>query len=79
MTPIAIIFTVFWVVGLINAIKFIDGINGLASGKTLIAAFALMYLSNAYNEPNLTLLGTAIFTASWVLHGELPAVTHILR
>ena len=64
VTPIAIAFTVFCVVALINAMNFIDGINGLASGKTLIASFALMYLSNVYNEPNLTLLGTAIFTAS---------------
>ena len=64
VTPIAIAFTVFCVVALINAMNFIDGINGLASGKALIAAFALMYLSNVYNEPNLTLLGTAIFTAS---------------
>jgi len=64
VTPIAIAFTVFCVVALINAMNFIDGINGLASGKALIASFALMYLSNVYNEPNLTLLGTAIFTAS---------------
>lgn len=64
MTPIAITFTVFCVVALINAMNFIDGINGLASGKALIASFALIYLSNLYNEPNLTLLGTAIFTAS---------------
>jgi len=64
MTPIAMAFTVFCVVALINAMNFIDGINGLASGKTLIAAFALTWLSNIYNEPNITLLGTAIFTAS---------------
>lgn len=63
-SPIAIIFTVFCIVALINAINFIDGINGLASGKTLIAAFALMWLSNQYNEANLALLGTAIFSSS---------------
>ena len=64
LTPVAIAFTIFSIVALINALNFIDGINGLASGKTLIAAFALMWLSNEYNEPNLTLLGTAIFSAS---------------
>lgn len=64
LTPVAIVFTIFCVVALINALNFIDGINGLASGKTMIAAFALMWLSNIYNEPNLTLLGTAIFAAS---------------
>jgi UDP-GlcNAc:undecaprenyl-phosphate GlcNAc-1-phosphate transferase len=64
LTPVAIAFTIFSIVALINALNFIDGINGLASGKTLIAAFALMWLSNNYNEPNLTLLGAAIFSAS---------------
>ena len=64
VTPIAIAFTIFCIVSLINALNFIDGINGLASGKTMIASFALMWLSNIYNEPNLTLLGTAIFSAS---------------
>ena len=63
-TPIAVLFTIFCVVALINALNFIDGINGLASGKTMIAAFALMWLSNTHNEPNLTLMGTAIFAAS---------------
>ena len=64
VAPVAIAFTIFCIVALINALNFIDGINGLASGKTLIAAFALMWLSNNYNEPNLSLLGAAIFSAS---------------
>ena len=64
VTPIAIAFTVFCVVALINALNFIDGINGLASGKTFIASFALMWLADTYKEPNLTLLGIAIFSAS---------------
>lgn len=63
-TPIAILFTIFCVVALINAFNFIDGINGLASGKTMIVSFALMWLAATYKEPNLTLLGTAIFFAS---------------
>jgi len=46
VTPIAIAFTVFCVVALINALNFIDGINGLASGKTFIASFALMWLAD---------------------------------
>ena len=62
--PISVAFTIFCVVALINALNFIDGINGLASGKTMIAAFALLVLSNQYDEPNLTLLGTAIFSAT---------------
>ena len=62
--PISMAFTIFCIVALINALNFIDGINGLASGKTMIAAFALLLLANEYNEPNLTLLGIAIFSAT---------------
>ena len=65
--PISVAFTTFCVVALINALNFIDGINGLASGKTMVAAFALLLLANQYDEPNLTLLGTAIFSATFGL------------
>src|SRR5690606_13318669 len=36
--PLALAFTVFWVVGMINAINFLDGLDGLAAGICLIAA-----------------------------------------
>lgn len=62
--PISMAFTIFCIVALINALNFIDGINGLASGKTMIAAFALLLLANQYDEPNLTLLGTGLFLAT---------------
>ncbi len=41
--PLALLFTTFWVVGMINAINFLDGLDGLAAGICLIAAafFAL--------------------------------------
>ena len=64
VTPIAIAFTIFCIVALVNALNFIDGVNGLASGKTLISSFALMSLSIEFNEPNLTLLGMVIFSSS---------------
>ena len=64
VTPIALAFTVFCIVGLINALNFIDGVNGLASSKTLTASLALVWLSTTYNEPNLTFLGVAIFSSS---------------
>ena len=64
VTPIAIAFTIFCIVALVNALNFIDGVNGLASGKTMVSSFALMWLSIKFNEPNLTLLGVAMFSAS---------------
>ncbi len=38
---LAIGFTVFWIVGMINTLNFIDGLDGLAAGVTLIAALIL--------------------------------------
>lgn len=43
--------TIFWVVGLINALNLIDGLDGLAAGASLIIAVgftALAILSNSY-------------------------------
>jgi UDP-GlcNAc:undecaprenyl-phosphate/decaprenyl-phosphate GlcNAc-1-phosphate transferase len=36
--PLAYLFTVFWVMGMINAVNFLDGLDGLAAGVCLIAA-----------------------------------------
>ncbi|HEV2250490.1 MAG TPA: MraY family glycosyltransferase [Candidatus Limnocylindria bacterium] len=62
--PIAIGFTVFWIVGMNNALNFIDGLDGLAAGVAAIAAVALgaTALLPAVNEPfvawmNFTLAG----------------------
>lgn len=39
--PVAVGFTVFWVVGMNVALNFIDGLDGLAAGVCAIAAFTL--------------------------------------
>ena len=61
--PISIFFTAFSIVALTNALNFIDGINGLASGKTLIVSGAIMALAGQYNEPGILVLSAAIFTS----------------
>ena len=43
---LADLFTIFWIVVLINTMNWLDGINGLASGVGLIASFALFFLSS---------------------------------
>ncbi|HYN68994.1 MAG TPA: MraY family glycosyltransferase [Candidatus Eisenbacteria bacterium] len=43
--PLAIAFTVIWIVGMINSINFIDGLDGLSSGIGVIAAVTLGLLS----------------------------------
>ncbi|MEA2662879.1 MAG: UDP-GlcNAc:undecaprenyl-phosphate/decaprenyl-phosphate GlcNAc-phosphate transferase [Chloroflexota bacterium] len=62
--PIAVGFTVFWIVGMNNALNFIDGLDGLAAGVACIAAVALgaTALLPTVNEPfvawmNFTLAG----------------------
>jgi UDP-GlcNAc:undecaprenyl-phosphate GlcNAc-1-phosphate transferase len=47
--PLAIAFTVLWIVGMINSINFIDGLDGLSSGIGLIAAVTLGVLSLSAN------------------------------
>ena len=42
---VAVGFTVFWIVGMINSINFIDGLDGLSSGVALIAAVTLGMIS----------------------------------
>jgi UDP-GlcNAc:undecaprenyl-phosphate/decaprenyl-phosphate GlcNAc-1-phosphate transferase len=62
--PLAVGFTVFWIVGMNNALNFIDGLDGLAAGVAGIASVALgatALLPNV-NEPfvawmNFTLAG----------------------
>ncbi|MEZ0241664.1 MAG: glycosyltransferase family 4 protein [Chloroflexota bacterium] len=43
--PLAIAFTIVWIVGMINSINFIDGLDGLSSGIGVIAAVTLGLLS----------------------------------
>jgi UDP-GlcNAc:undecaprenyl-phosphate GlcNAc-1-phosphate transferase len=43
--PFAAGFTLLWVVGMINSVNFIDGLDGLSSGVGLIAAITLGVLS----------------------------------
>ena len=51
--PVAIGLTVFWIIGMNNALNFIDGLDGLAAGVAAIAAIALgaTALLPAVNDP----------------------------
>ncbi len=51
--PLAVGFTMFWIVGMNVALNFIDGLDGLAAGVSAIAAFTLggMALLPQVNEP----------------------------
>ena len=38
-----VLLTVFWIVGLTNALNLLDNMDGLSSGITIIAALAIVY------------------------------------
>jgi UDP-GlcNAc:undecaprenyl-phosphate GlcNAc-1-phosphate transferase len=56
--PFAVGFTMLWIVGMINSLNFIDGLDGLSSGIALIAAvtLAVISLTLQINQPFVTLL-----------------------
>jgi UDP-GlcNAc:undecaprenyl-phosphate/decaprenyl-phosphate GlcNAc-1-phosphate transferase len=60
--PFAIGFTVLWIVGMINSVNFIDGLDGLSSGIALIAAVTLgiISLTTSIAQPMVALLCFAL-------------------
>lgn len=42
--PISFILTMLWIVGIINSVNLIDGLDGLSSGTTLISSFFLLII-----------------------------------
>ena len=59
---VAIGFTVVWVVGMINSLNFIDGLDGLSTGIAFIAAatLGLLSLTQQVNEPLVAVLCFAL-------------------
>ena len=44
-TGVAYLLTVFWIVGITNAVNLMDGLDGLAAGSTAIMALSLAYIA----------------------------------
>jgi UDP-GlcNAc:undecaprenyl-phosphate GlcNAc-1-phosphate transferase len=59
---IAIGFTIFWIMGMINSINWIDGLDGLSSGIAIIAAvtLGLISLSTRVEQPLIAVLCFAL-------------------
>jgi len=53
-------FTVFWIIGMMNAINLLDNMDGLSSGITIIAALAISVLSIQKGESGAALLCLAL-------------------
>jgi len=56
MGILSIPLTLFWIVGITNAINLIDGLDGLATGVTAISAFTLFFVALRTHQ-----IGAAIF------------------
>ena len=54
--PVAVAFTLFWIVGAMNTVNFLDGLDGLAGGVTAIAAILLAIWSGRVHGQGITTL-----------------------
>ena len=52
--------TLFWIVGVTNAINFIDGLDGLAAGVSSIAALSLLFISLFTGQAGSVILTAAL-------------------
>ena len=66
---LAMTLTVFWLVGMMNAINLLDGLDGLAPGVVLVAALIFAILSAQLGSAQLALVGLALAGA---IAGFLP-------
>jgi UDP-GlcNAc:undecaprenyl-phosphate GlcNAc-1-phosphate transferase len=55
-----VIFTVLWIVGITNALNFIDGMDGLAAGISAIIAFFLGIVAYQTNQPYMGWIAAAM-------------------
>ena len=74
-TAVGIAFTVVWIVGMINSLNFIDGLDGLSTGIALIAAvvLGLLSLTVQVNQPLVAVLcfalaGGLLWFLRWNFH-----------
>ena len=64
ITPIANALSILWMVGLINAMNFLDGLDGLASGTSVISGFILFLLAVKVGQPEVALLSVILTGAA---------------
>jgi UDP-N-acetylmuramyl pentapeptide phosphotransferase/UDP-N-acetylglucosamine-1-phosphate transferase len=58
---IGMVFTLFWIVGMMNTVNFMDGLDGLAGGVVMIAALLLaIWSGRTHGEGATTLLGSQV-------------------
>ena len=58
--PITVAFTLFWIMGMMNTVNWLDGLDGLASGVTVIASVLLFVHSYRLGQYSVSLLPLAL-------------------
>lgn len=58
--PLALLFSIFWVMGMINAVNWLDGLDGLAVGVCLIAAALFAWHSYQLEQYSVALFPLAL-------------------
>jgi len=57
---VSIPLTLFWMVGIMNAVNLLDGMDGMAAGVSAVAALFLMVLALGNGEPQAALIAAAL-------------------
>ncbi len=57
---LSVVITLFWYLGMMNAINFIDGLDGLLSGLTAISGMSLLVISLTHGHPEIALILAAL-------------------
>lgn len=58
--PVTLVFTLFWLVGMMNTVNWLDGLDGLAGGVTVIASVLLFAHSYSLGQYSVALLPLAL-------------------
>ncbi|HOX28710.1 MAG TPA: MraY family glycosyltransferase [bacterium] len=72
---ISIFLTIFWIVGITNAVNFLDGMDGLATGISAVASGVFFVVSYRLNNPFLGFISVTLCGAclGFLLHNFKPA------
>lgn len=73
--PLAIVFSLFWVTGMINAVNWLDGLDGLATGVGVIAALVFAWHSYTWQNYAIAAFPLALAAAllGFLLFNSAPA------
>ena len=63
-TPFALALCMIWTVGMMNALNFLDGLDGLAAGTTLLAGLSFAVVGYLSGQPYSALVGASVAGAA---------------